>query len=270
MACFLNGPAIIGGACLLAGCAAPVNPSFPLTMADAKVVWSAMEDDPRALARPVVILGGIYDPGLAASHVAKKLHEIAGDDAPIVHVGFLDTESFDRCAAKVIDEVNERFASVNPARTIELDVIGFSMGGLVARYAASDAYAARSGRRLAIARLFTVSSPHQGAKLAWVPTFDRRIIDMRADSDFLHRLNAEPRGYELVAYARLHDQVVGEDNAAPPGETAWWLSKHFGLSHATAYSDMRILADIARRLRDEHPFTSEPAWPLPIDQASLN
>jgi hypothetical protein len=34
-------------------------------------------------------------------------------------------------------------------------------------------------------------------------------------------------------------------------------------SHLTAFSDPRIIGDIARRLRGETPFTSEPAEPLP-------
>jgi hypothetical protein len=248
----------------LAGCSASVvNPSFPLTLADAKIAWCAMKDQPKALERPVIVLGGIYDPGIAAAHVADEIREIAGDDAPVLHIGFLDTGSFDRSARKVIEAVDKRFPSNDPNRTVEVDVVGFSMGGLVGRYAASDMYAASTGRRLQVKRIFTISSPHRGAKLAWVPTMDRRVIDMRADSDFIERLNAEPRSYELFAYARLGDEVVGEDNAAPLGQTPWWLSKHTGFSHASAYSDTRIMADIARRLRGEEPFAREPAASLP-------
>src|SRR5688572_22449858 len=250
-------------ALLLAGCSQQVNPSFPLTSDDAKVAWSAMADNPKPLARPVLVLGGIYDPGLAAAQVEHSLREIVGeaDHGKIVHVGFLDTLSFDGAAAKAIEALDMDLPSNDPARTTEVDVIGFSMGGLVARYAASDTYAAKSGRRLHVHRLFTVSSPHRGAKLAWVPMPDSRVSDMRSGSEFLDRLNAEPHAYEVV-YARLGDEVVGEQNAAPPGQTPYWLSKRI-FSHASAYSDTRILADIARRLRDEEPFTRAPAAPVP-------
>ena len=246
------------------GCASDVNPSFQLTSADAKVAWSAMADDQKPLARPILILGGIYDPGLAAAKVERSLREITGeaDHDRIVHVGFLDTLSFDGAAAKAIEVLDKHLPSNDPSRTIEVDVIGFSMGGLVARYAASDLYATESGRRLRIARLFTVSSPHQGAKLAWVPMPDSRVSDMRSGSDFLKQLNAESQSYEIIAYARLGDEVVGEENAAPPGQSPYWLSKQV-FSHASAYSDTRILADVARRLRDETPFTRGPASPLP-------
>lgn len=264
---------VCGVSCLLlmqlVGCAAqPVNPSFPVTMEDARVAWSVMEDHPIALTRPVVVLGGIYDPGFAAGAIARRIKEIAGPDAPIVHVGFLDTGSFDRSAAKVLEAVDRAFPSVIPTQTTEVDVIGVSMGGLVARYAASEMYRADSGRRLSVRTLYTISSPHTGAKLAWVPTFDKRVIDMRGDSEFLQQLNAEARNYELVAYARLGDQVVGENNAAPPGMTPRWIVARHGLSHVSAYSDTRILADIARRLRGETPLSTDPPAPLPSKQSA--
>ncbi len=249
----------------LAGCAHhPVNPSFPLTSADAKVAWSAMQEDPKPLARPIVVLGGIYDPGWAAASVERDLRTIANEahENNIIHVGFLDTLSFDGAAEKFITAVDKQFASNNPTQTIEVDVIGFSMGGVVARYAASDIYAAKSGRRLRIHRLFTVSSPHIGAKLAWVPVPDTRVSDLRCGSGFLDQLNAESHPYEIISYARLGDEVVGERNAAPPGQTPYCLSKQ-GFSHASAYNDARILADIGRRLRYEEPFTLDPPAPLP-------
>jgi hypothetical protein len=261
-----NGTLLIAACLFLTGCAAPpVNPSFSISRADAEIAWAAMKDQSKPLQRPVIVLGGIYDPGIAADHVASQIREVTGGggDHPIIHIGFLDTLSFDGAAHKVFDAVNKRFPSDNPNLTVEVDVIGFSMGGLVARYAASDLYAAKAGRRLRIRSLFTVSSPHLGAKLAWVPTFDGRIIDMRRDSDFMTRLNAEPRPYEIIPYARLGDSVVGEHNAAPPGQTPHWIAKSFSLSHISAYTDRRILADIARRLRGEEPLAHDPAAPLP-------
>ncbi len=64
----------------------------------------------------------------------------------------------------VIDAVDQKFPSSDPEVTTEVDVIGYSMGGLAARYAAMPATAVNlSKRRLQIGRLFTISSPHRGA-----------------------------------------------------------------------------------------------------------
>jgi hypothetical protein len=79
-----------------------------------------------------------------------------------------------------------------------------------------------------------------------------------------NRPEGAPRhGYRLFAYVRLGDGVVGEEHAAPPGVNAWWVPNGLSFSHLLAGYDDRILADILRRLRDEEPYSIEPAAPLP-------
>ena len=55
-------------------------------------------------------------------------------------------------------------------------------------------------------------------------TFGSRTIDMRAGSKFLAELDeALPSAeYDMYSYARLGDWIVGVENTAPPGRTAWW------------------------------------------------
>jgi hypothetical protein len=53
-------------------------------------------------------------------------------------------------------------------------------------------------------------------------------------------------------------------HAAPPGANPFWLpNPPLKMAHLGAIMDIRILADIARRLRGEEPFTQFPATPLP-------
>jgi hypothetical protein len=262
--------ALLYSASWLSGCAGSAkssNPSFPVDMDQAQALLDQMHADRKPLARPVVVIGGIYDPGVMSATVAREIRDIATADANVIHITCALDGSFDRCAKRVIDAVDKAFPNYDPERTVEVDAIGFSMSGLVARYAASDESAEKMHRRLNLKRLFTVSTPHQGAKLAVVPTLDQRVIDMRSGSGFLDRLNAEQRSYQLFTYARLGDMVVGEENAAPPGQVAWWLPKTGAPSHILAATDARILADIARRLRGEQPLTTEPAAPLPPKHA---
>ena len=56
---------------------------------------------------------------------------------------------------------------VDDSTTYEVDVIGQSMGGLIAVYAALDD--PTLGKRVKIRRLYTICSPLQGAKLATLP-----------------------------------------------------------------------------------------------------
>jgi pimeloyl-ACP methyl ester carboxylesterase len=250
------------------GCGPPprVNPSFSVTTSDARAALRAMRDDPRPLARPLVILGGFSDPGWVAYKVRSTVLKLfdRGDRGRIIAVNFTGTGSFEQCRRRVIRAVNERFPSDDPARTVEVDVIGISMGGLVARVAADEATPGE--RRLRVARLFTIASPLRGARLA---SWHRVALtsmhrDMRAGSPLLQRLNARPPDYPVVSYSRLNDGIVGAAYASPAGQGVWWLDNApLEHSHWAALHDPRILADIARRLRSETPFTTDPPAPLP-------
>ncbi len=249
-----------------AGCSAdvPLNPSFPLTLNDAGLALREMEKLPKEPSRPIVVMGGIYDPGIASSGIARRIRRVVDADDLVISISFLGCWTFDQCRRRVIEKVQEAFPSDDPDMTTEIDVIAISMGGLVARHAAG--LNAEGGRRLRIKRLFTISTPHRGAKLAWVPTFDPRIIDMRKDSPFLSMLDLAWKNadYEIHPYTRLDDAIVGPANTAPPGSDPWWVANIPGtFSHVFAMFDPRFLADIAHRLRSESPLTHSPPAPLP-------
>jgi hypothetical protein len=283
------------------GCAAHApNPSFNVSNNAAREALREMRDDAKRLPRPLVVLGGLDDPGVATTVLTDDFREISGDDPRVIGVSFFFCGSFDGCRKRVIDAVDKAFPSDDPVWTTEVDVVAVSMGGLVARYAAAEptpppapnqadssdegaasqpsAATGTRARRLRIARLFTISSPHRGAALAFLPTFNQLQIDMRAGSKFLRRLDAcdamtleansaqtrPAGGYELIPYVRLDDMIVGERNAAPEGWTPWWVpAVPLQDSHMFAIADARIVADIARRLRGEPPLTTEPPAPLP-------
>ncbi|MEC9374278.1 MAG: hypothetical protein VYC34_10560 [Planctomycetota bacterium] len=247
----------------LAGCAKPQNPSFPLTVSEAKRDLRAMRESPKTLSRPVVVMAGYGDPGVASSHIASRLRRMLdGEDGRVLTVNFgMGLKTFDDCRAHAIEAVEARFPSDDPEWTVEVDVISHSMGGLIARHAA----VARAGEKtLRIRRLLSISSPHQGAMMAGVPTTSEILIDMRPGSAFLEELNAAPMEYTLIPYARLGDTWVGLENTGLPGEQVWWVpNRPFSAAHLGAYSDPRFLADIARRLRGEQPYTSLPRAPIP-------
>ncbi|MDY7110120.1 MAG: hypothetical protein SYC29_15925 [Planctomycetota bacterium] len=246
---------------LLAGCAAdrPLNPSFPLTVAAARQALWQMQADPKPLQRPVLVLSGIHDPGLVAASLGNRLRRITTEDATIETISFFGTDTFDACRARLLDRAEAMAGSGEGGGLAgEVDVVAVSMGGLVARYAAMAR--PEDERKLRIRRLFTISSPHRGASMASLPTLDRRIVDMRSGSAFLLALDAalEKAHYELLCYVRLGDAIVGASNAAPPGRRAWWVQPGASLAHLWAHEDRRIVADIARRLRGEAPFTRLP------------
>lgn len=255
---------------LFNGCVTPrpsANPSFPVTEREARAVLDELAASPEKLERPVLILDGYLDPWVGATGVKFTVQRITSDDSQVLAIAYPAMNSFDAVAERAVAQVQRHFPSDDPAVTVPVDVIAISMGGLVARHAASPRDS--SMRRLQIARLFTISSPHRGAKLAPLPTVNRAQKDMRPGSTFLRRLDNVPRDYEIIPYVRIGDAIVGSENAAPPGETPWWVEskvKGGAVPHGLAFKDARILADIASRLRGKPPLTTPPPAPLPAEQ----
>jgi pimeloyl-ACP methyl ester carboxylesterase len=247
---------------ITAGCATrPINPSFPLNVDDANRALTEMEHHPKPLVRPVLIVGGFMEPGLMPPSVKSRLTPLfTGSPGKYFSTLTLITAfNFDGCRQRLIAAVDARYPSSDPTCTAEVDVIAISMGGLAAYYAATPL---PDQRRLRIARLFTIASPLRGARLAPLPTLSPLQKDMRPGSTFLTSLPAAD--YPIIPYTRLGDELVGESNASPPGTPPWWLpNRPFQSSHLQAYSDPRILADIARRLRGEPTFTHDPPHALP-------
>lgn len=244
-----------------------MNPAFDVTMTEARDELRAMREDPRDLDRPVVVLSGIYDPGLIGWSVVRSLDRISTDAHPVIGVAFPLTWSFDACRDHVFDVVDRKLGIDGEAYTGEVDVVGLSMGGLVARYCTMPR--AEDGRSLDIRRLYTVASPHRGARLAGLAFFDARARDMNVGSPFLVALDAHRREHpmDIVAYARLDDMIVGEHRSAPTGQQSYWVATPFGeFGHLSSHRDARILADIARRLRGEPPLTAPMPGPLPTDE----
>jgi hypothetical protein len=271
----------LSAGCIDIGVTKPENPSFSVKAKDASASLKEMAKSPRPLDRPLLILAGYGDPGFGPFLLEQRLKGVVqtydGKRHRVVHAAFLFNTSFEGCRRTVINAVERAFPSDDPNQTVEVDVIGISLGGTVARYAAAlpettastqpGGAAAAPCKRLRIARLFTISSPHRGAIQAddvWV--MSSLHGDLRTTSDFMKTFDArtaEP-GYPIYPYVRLGDKTVGVDNAAPTGRSPYWLPNlPWEIAHGQAWQDPRILADIARRLRGEPPLALDPPAPLP-------
>ncbi|MBB6431675.1 lipase family alpha/beta hydrolase [Algisphaera agarilytica] len=261
--------AFAGGAGIGCSNLSAVNPSFDLTYAEAKQELRAMREEPVELERPLVFVGPFMDPCVAEWVSVGQAKRYFTDDERIGGVSFVLWDSFDSCRAKTIRKVDKLFPpeDADSDETVEVDVIAFSMGGLVARYAAlpPDPECGQT-RRLKIRRLYTIASPHRGANWAPLGFWNSLARDMNADSDFLARLDAglAEADYELVPYTRLGDWIVGPDKTSPEGQHPHWVSdRAFEMAHIQAAFDARVQADILTQLQGGEPLASLPATPLP-------
>lgn len=248
---------------LLVGCGSRhLNPGFNMSTRQAQKGLAQQREEQPSLVRPLVVLSGYADPGLAPHFLRNTFGEIF-DANDIVGTAFPTAMTLDACRKRVIELVNNTFPSEDPNLTVEVDVIAHSMGGLVSRYAAMEI----PGKpRLRIANLFTIATPHQGALISIPPSPDPRVRDMRSGSEFLETLDAAfpARDYEMTCYVRLGDIIVAPKAAAPPNYPLWWASNSpVRAAHMIAPKDPRILLDITLRIRGLPPITTEPAPPLP-------
>ncbi len=244
----------------------PDNPSFPLTIPEAHRALQAMIAKPAPLTRPLVIIGG-YEDRFISQTLATQYFGAMIKDPKFITVSLHDCGSFEECRARILDEVNRACGNTDPNWTAEVDVVGVSLGGMAARYAAAPSRDPHSPQRLRIARLFTLSSPLAGAKVAMLGFTDfQRDIQPNSDvQKYLASAEPDPK-YEIYSYVHLDDEMVGQENAAIPGRNPYWLPNVPGLPilpHEAIMLDERVFADVTRRLRGETPFTLPTMTPLP-------
>lgn len=258
-----------------------LNPSFPLSIEDARADLARMRRDPRPLARPVLVCAGIFDPGPGSRHVAGQLRAVTSTPELVLDTGFARCADFDACRDHALRLVECACPSgTRDGDTVPLDALGISMGGIVARYAALPRrHGEPAGSRLNLRTLYTFGTPHHGAQWWDRAPWDQRAADMRPGSPFMGRLNGDsgvslerslptpvpsPPSFDIIAYVRLGDTIVGESNAAAPDGRVWWAPNPISqFAHLQAFDDPRLLADVARRLRGEPPLTFDPPAPIP-------
>lgn len=226
------------------------TPSLPITTAAAREALKQAQTTPRTVARPVVVVSGFADFGVPARGVARQLRAFF-PTSQILTVSLQGCRSFSECRTRLIEAVNEAFPSPSADRTVPVDVVAISMGGLVSRYAAMKT---GDGPVLSVHRLFTIATPHRGSRLARIPWASPLVRDMRPGSEFLARLDQARRPYPVIPYVRLGDEYTATIAAAPLGQEAWTVTYRGWLSaHNTSYRDARFLADIAVQLVSAEP-----------------
>jgi triacylglycerol lipase len=124
------------------------------------------------------------------------------------------------------------------------DLVGFSMGGLVARY-----YVQRLGGMERVRRLVTISSPHGGTFTAYL-LWNRGVRQMRPGSEFLRDLDADRETLARVGFTSIWTprdlMIVPAKSSSVPGVPELRIPVPF---HARMAKDERVLAAVADALR---------------------
>lgn len=201
-------------------------------------------------ARPVVLIQGFA----SSSHVLLPLerHIRRTLRRPVVRValgGRIPLHLGDvRASARRVHEAIERIAA-SPGFEF-VDVVGHSLGGLVAAYLLK---ALDRGRR--VRRVVTLGSPHHGTPLAllgvlFLGALSRAVWQMLPGSPLLRELDAlpVPRGSEIVAVASPGDGVVPPRFASLDDATGQWSTTAPAASHVELVFAPAVLGMVSRLL----------------------
>lgn len=240
-----------------------VNQHFPVTLGVARAALRELAGTPVRLARPVLVLDGWHGPWLLSQRLARRLtRATSGAAGDFLAVGYPWAFSVETAARHAIRRLRARGWLER-----EIDIVGLSMGGLVARAIAGGLPGVCGGCRVRAVRVFTVASPHRGAIFADRATIDPASGQMKAGSEFLSSLDAAlaRRTYELRCYAVLRDWLVGATRTAPEGMHPVWVDLpgwQRAIAHFAGPYDPRLLVEIARVLRGSDPLGAPSAPPM--------
>lgn len=187
---------------------------------------------------PVVLVHGIWD----TQAVFRSMRRYLEDRGWSVHSLDLKPNNgnvgLDRLAQQVADYVAHHFAP-----TQAIDLVGFSMGGIVSRY-----YLQRLGGINQVQRFVAISAPHYGSQWARLQ-FNPGCEHLRPNSPFLQDLNQTLDQLASLAVTSIwtpYDLMIipAQSSHLPLGHEVTLPV----LTHAWMLTDPRSLAAIATAL----------------------
>ncbi|MEO0986267.1 MAG: triacylglycerol lipase [Cyanobacteria bacterium J06639_14] len=139
----------------------------------------------------------------------------------------------------------QAYVNTHMAHAVKIDLVGFSMGGMVSRY-----YVQRLGGRQRVQRFITLSSPHHGTWTAYC-RWNPGVRQMRPKSQFLQDLNQSVHELKQVDFTSLwtpYDLMIlpAQSSQLAVGKTLSFPV----LIHPWMLTDKRTLAAVARLLSE--------------------
>ncbi len=188
---------------------------------------------------PVLLVHGIFDTGRVFHSMVPYLKQRGLTVYDLDLVPNDGNAALDQLAEQVADYINATFSPEQP-----LDLVGFSMGGIVSRY-----YVQRLGGINRVQRFITLSAPNHGT---WLAYFRQGLgcVQMRPNSALLHDLNRHASMLQQIHFTSIwtpYDLMILPANSSqmPVGRNVIVPV----LTHAGMLTDSRSLAAVAAALR---------------------
>lgn len=187
---------------------------------------------------PVMLVHGLSDTSYKMRAIADYLHALGWQVYSIDLSPNNGDARLEVLAAQIAEKIDRTFAPQQ-----QIDLIGFSMGGLVSRY-----YLQRLGGIDRVQRFISLSAPHQGTITAY---FSLRLgcIQMRPASEFITDLNRDIHLLQRLNFTSMwtpFDLMI-----LPPSSSSLGFGTEIILpivAHALMVFDRSVLESIAHSL----------------------
>lgn len=188
---------------------------------------------------PVVLVHGITDTFAIFKTMTQQLERSGWQVYSLDLIPSNGDCELDQLAQQLANFVEYAIPADQP-----IDLVGFSMGGLVSRY-----YVQRLGGIDRVQRFVTISTPHNGTIAAHL-SLRPGCLQMRPNSSFLNDLNRDVKMLDRINFTSIWTPLDGiiipaNSSVLPVGET---IQIPVPL-HAWMVSDKRAITLVAEALR---------------------
>ena len=191
---------------------------------------------------PVLLIHGIFDTIRIFDKMSRYLKKLGWEVYSLNLVPNYGILGLDKLAEQVADYVNKTFPPNQP-----LDLIGFSMGGIVSRY-----YVQRLGGIDKVENFITISAPHNGTLTGYALNL-AAPIQMRPKSNFLENLNQDIALLDKTNFTSIwtpYDAMI-----LPPKSSQVPVGRDIKIDvflHSWMVSDEKVLKVIVEVLKGEY------------------
>jgi triacylglycerol lipase len=187
---------------------------------------------------PILLVHGLMDTSFKMRQISSHLHNLGWQVLDIDLTPNNGDALLEVLAQQVADLIDKSFAPDQP-----IDLLGFSMGGLVSRY-----YLQRLGGLDRVQRFISISAPNNGTIAAY---FTTRLgcKQMQPDSDFMRDLNRDVDRLKSLNFTCLwtpFDLII-----LPPNSSQLGFGTDLSIpvvAHPLMVVDRRILTAITTAL----------------------
>ncbi len=189
----------------------------------------------------IVLIHGIFSTGHLMFWMKRKLEQCGFECFSPTLWPSDGRKGIEFASANLKKQINEWFGE-----TEKISLIGFSMGGVVARY-----YLQELGGVSRVENFFSISSPHKGSYWAYFPYPTKGIKQLRPNSHFLKQLE---KGEGNLKNVKLFSYWTPLDLSIIPSSSSYWKvaenKKFFSLSHISIIFNRKVISEIILKLKE--------------------